>query len=389
MAKARKVSHKKAAKKPAKRPAKEMPKRPAGKPAKKPLRAPKGAKPHKARKAPKPKLKQKLRPKLKTRRAAKQPHVRALKALGRMPKAAHKRALAAPPAAPNVSLSSAGRSPLSVPPIQPIIAEEYNAPKMRAKPGELAPALDLLPEWVDRSHLHDVVQEDGLSFAQPGTGSADYTEAQAMLSKCREADASLPGYFVICAKGGGKLTGAMDACVAGDILVVLRSFAVSDKKRDIHLLMHSCALGVARPAYVACYIERPDFSDAESAGRMLFIGRGLGMSALPFAHQKMLFFLRRMGKEYDPLSSGEELARVAAALKPLCPEMEAAAVEIASKGVVPLVLMPASPDRLERLRELKDAAIMLDLPADKLDAILESLKIEYVLSRIDITPPAI
>ncbi len=370
-----------------------MPKRPAGKPAKKPLRAPKRAKPLKARKAPKPKLKpklkQKLGPKLKTRRAAKQPHVRALKALGRMPKAVHKRHLAAPHAAPPVSIPPAARSPIAVPPIQPIIAEEYNAPKMRAKPGELAPALDLLPEWVDRSHLHDVVQEDGLSFARPGTGSADYTGAQAMLSKCRTVDASLPGYFVICARGGGKLTGAMDACVAGGILVILRSFAVSDKKRDIHLLMHSCALGVVRPAYVACSIERPDFSDAESAGRMLFIGRGLGMAALPFAHQKMLFFLRRMGKEYDPLSSGEELGRIAAALKPLCPEMEAAAAEVASKGVVPLVLMPTSPDRLERLRELKDAAIMLDLPADKLDAILESLKIEYVLSRVDITPPGI
>jgi hypothetical protein len=280
-------------------------------------------------------------------------------------------------------------APLAVPPIQPIVPEEHKIPKVRVPPGALVPAFDLLPEWVDRSHLHGVMQDYGLVFTAPGPGSADYTEAQELLSKCRKSRASMPGYFVVCAKQNDRLIGALDAYPSGDVLVVLRSFAASENKRDVHILMHCCALGMAKPAYVACCIERQDFASAESAGRMILMGRGLGMTALPFTHQKMLFFLRRIGREYDPLSSGPELVKVAAAMKPLCPEVAAAASGLASKGVVPLVLMPTSPDRMERLRELRDAAIMLGLQADKLDLIFETLKQQYVHLRIDITPAAV
>lgn len=358
---------------------------------------PKKAKPRpKARKAPKKTAaKKRIAPK-KTIKAAKKkapPKMKARKAAPKVKKAAMvKKPVSArfAPTAPPMAPPSPKAAPLTLPPIQPVMPEEHEVPKIRAPPGALAPALDMLPEWLDRTHLHGVMEEDGLVFTQPDAGSPDYKEGQRMLSECREANTSLRGYFLICAKDAAKrVVGALDGYVVGDTLVILRSFTSSEKKRDVHVLMHGCALGMAKPTYVTCCIERPGLTDTGSAGKLVFIGRGVGMSAMPFTHQKMLFFIRRIGKEYDPLSSGEELAKVVAAMKPLCPEIAAAASEIASKGVVPLVLMPSSPDRLERLRELRDAAIMLDLPADALDKIFDMLKEQYVQSRIDITPPAI
>jgi hypothetical protein len=295
-----------------------------------------------------------------------------------------KHAQAPPPA------KSPKSAPFALPPIQPIMPQEHEVPKMRVPPGALAPALDLLPEWVDRAHLHGVIEEEGLVFTVPVAQSPDYLEAQRLLSNCRAAKTSLPGYLILCAKDGSRrMVGALDGYAKDGILVILRSFTSSEKKRDVHVLMHSCALGMAKPAYVACCTERPSLADTESAGKLVFIGRGIAMSALPFTHQKLLFFMRRIGKEYDPLSSGTELARVALAMKPLCPEIEAASSAIAAKGVVPLILLPSSPDRFERLRELKDAAIMLGLPAEALDAIFDTLREQYVQSRIDITPAAI
>jgi hypothetical protein len=293
------------------------------------------------------------------------------------------------PAAP-VAATAPKTAPLTLPPIQPVMPQEHEVPKIRAPPGTLAPALELLPEWVDRSHLNGVVEDDGLVFTAPAAGSEDYKEAQRMLSNCRAANASLPGYLLICAKDrSGRISGALDGYVKDGILVILRSFTSSEKRRDMHVLLHSCALGMAKPAYVLCCTERPSFADTESAGKLVFIGRGIAMSALPFTHQTMLFFMRRIGKEYDPLSSGAELAKVALVMKPLCPEIEAAASVMSSKGVVPLILLPSSPDRLERLHELKDAAILLGLPADGLERIFDTLKERYVQSRIDITPAAI
>ncbi len=346
-----------------------------------------------ARKAQKPKIRKKPLLKKKPARKALPKKKPLLKK--KAPKAA--RAPQVPKAAkiafPQIPPPQPKAAPLTLPPIQPVIPEEHAIPplpkSLKAGPGAVLPALDLLPEWVDRSHLHGVLEEGAVSFAIPKPDSLDFREAQRLLSKCREANTALPGYFLICAKQADRVTGAVDGYAMGGILIILRSFTSSDEKRDSHVLLHSCALGLAKPAYVVCCVERPDFTDPESAGKLIFIGRGLGMSAMPFSHARMLFFLRRMGKEYDPLSSGQELAKIAAAMKPLCPEVEAAASEIASKGVVPLVLMPTSPDRMERLRELRDAAIMLDLPAGQLDKIFEMLKLQYVQSRIDITPPAI
>lgn len=340
-------------------------------------------KPAKKKSPPKPKAKKAAKPKMKKKAAPKKMQRKAPPGKARKPAPKKKAAVRAPAPAP---VPQAGPKPLAVPPIQPIVPEEHEVPKVRAGPGEVVPAFDLLPEWVDRSHLHDVMQSEGLAFTSPAAGFADHTEAQRLLASCREANTSLPGYLIICAKEKDKVVGAMDGYVAGDTLVVLRSFSASEKKRDLHVLMYGCALGMAKPSYVALCTERPDFSGVESAGRLILIGRGFGMSALPFAHQRMLFFLRRMGKEYDPLSSGQELARVARAMKPLCAEVESAAEEISGKGVVPLVLMPSSPDRMERLRELRDASIMLDLPAEKLDAIFAELEEQYVRSRMDITP---
>lgn len=359
--------------------------------------APRKAKPGlKARKAPKKPAAKKKAPPKKIMKVAKKkapPKMKARKAAPKMKKkAVVKRPASArfAPTAPPMAPPSPKTAPLTLPPIQPVMPEEHAVPKIRAPPGALAPALDLLPEWVDRTHLHGVMEEDGLVFTAPAAGSPDYAEAQRLLSNCREANTSLPGYLIVCARDSAKrMVGALDGYVKDDILIILRSFTNSEKKRDVHVLMHSCALGMAKPAYVACCTERPDLSDAESAGKLVFIGRGIAMSAMPFTGQKMLFFIRRIGKEYDPISSGEELAKVVGAMKPLCPDIAAAASEIASKGVVPLILMPSSPDRLERLRELKEAAIMLDLPADALDKIFDTLKEQYVQSRIDITPPAI
>lgn len=338
-----------------------------------------------AKKAAKPKMKKKAAPKKMKAAPKKRPALKKTKPAS--PPAVKK--APSPRAAAQASVMPAGPKPLAVPPIQPIVPEEHEVPRVRTGPGEVAPAFDLLPEWVDRSHLHEVMQSGGLAFTSPAAGFADHTEAQRLLSGCRPANTSLPAYFLICAKENGKVVGAMDCYAVGDVLVLLRSFAASEKRRDLHVLMYGCALGVARPAYVAMCIERPDFSGVESAGRLVLIGRGFAMSALPFAHQKMLFFLRRMGREYDPLSSGQELARIARAIKPLCPEAESAAEEISQKGVVPLVLMPSSPDRLERLRELRDASILLDLPAENLDGIFAELEEQYVRSRRDITPDAL
>ncbi|MDD5340136.1 MAG: hypothetical protein PHV13_02705 [Candidatus ainarchaeum sp.] len=343
----------------------------------------------KAKKIPKSRIKKKAPPKVKPAKKAPLRKKPALK------KKAPKKIVKAPSAAKTAfpAAPEPRAAPLTLPPIQPVVPSEHEIPplpkSLGAGPGAVLPALDLLPEWVDRSHLHGVLEEGAVSFAMPKPDSLDFKEGQRLLSKCREANTALPGYFLICAKQADRVAGAIDGYAIGDILIILRSFTSSDEKRDSHMLLHSCALGMAKPSYVACCVERPDFSDAESAGKLIFIGRGLGMSALPFSHPKMLFFMRRVGREYDPLSSGQELAKIAAAMKPLCPEVQAAASEIASKGVVPLVLMPSSPDRMERLRELRDAAIMLDLPAAELDKIFEALKLRYVQSRVDITPPAI
>ncbi len=255
----------------------------------------------------------------------------------------------------------------------------------------LTPALELLPDWEDRLRLRRVIFEDGLQFFMMGKGTSEFEEAYLLLNQTHKlAHADLNDYFLICAKDrSGKVIAALDGhALSDDLLVIGRSFSGPSKKREMHVLLYAAALSGRSPSSVVCYTKLGDFS-ADTAGRLVFFGRGLGMSAIPLKTSHLIF-VRRMRRELNPLSSGAEIAGLLEKLKVFGElELEGHIEEFRQKDAVALVPLPTSPDSREHLHELKDVVNALGLPAGQLDAVMASLRADYVSGRKDITPEAL
>ena len=268
-----------------------------------------------------------------------------------------------------------------------------------AAPVEVAPALEMLPKWEDRRRLDKAIEEGKLAFYIPPRKSAASREAMRLLAEAtgQAADANVPGYSIVCAKGKtGRLVGAADFHImeeGGVKLLIMARSAVSlgTSRRDMHSLLYACALAAAKPTHVVCRTARPDLSRTWDVGRLIFFGRGLGMCAMPLKHPRMLYFIRRIGKEGAQPMSGQRLAMMlgmanAAYKDKLVPEL---AGVLAKGEAVALIMLPASPDYGEHLHELKDAVMALGLPTAKLDASLGKLESRYLRGRADITPASL
>lgn len=292
----------------------------------------------------------------------------------------------APPAPPQISQLPV--APMAPPPRPAPQLQSVNP--LQPAPGQLNPALELLPEWTDRERMRRVMAEETLSFFSIANGAPEYNEALRLLKK--QAKRGSPGYFLVCAKdGSGKVVGALEGHLAesGNMrLLVIEGAAIRhDNAWNLHILMHGAALALNKPTHVLCFTDS-GISDQDSAGKLILLGRGLGMWAVPLA-QPGLFFMRRVGKDYDPMTTGSELVQVFNAAKVCGLNLDKTIAEFSAKGAVALVMLPNSPDRREHLHELKEMVSALGLPADKLDALLEILRERYVLERMDITPAAL
>ncbi len=248
----------------------------------------------------------------------------------------------------------------------------------------------MLPDWEDRLRLRRTIFEDGLEFFEAGKGSAEANEAYIMLNQSHKtAHSDLHDYLLICAKDrSGKIVGAMDGHALGDTLVIGRSFSASTKTRELHILLYAAALAGRNPSFVVTYTKLGDFS-IDTAGRLILFGRGMGMSAIPLKTTHLIF-VRRMRKELDPISSGPEIAAILEKLKIFGElDLDAHIGEFSSKSVVPLIPLPLSPDSREHLHELRDVVNSLGLPAGQLEAVMATLRADYVSGRKDITPQAL
>jgi len=303
-----------------------------------------------------------------------------------------------PPIKPAVAPSSQPISPSLPPPPpqlpqaappEPETAGPVGAPESHTPVpgGVLSPALDLLPMWEDRERLRRFMSEEGLSFSAPEKGSSDFSSASRFLSASgKKADAAQQGYVIIsCADRGGKPVAAMDGYLIGNVLVLMRArVTVQANKRALHILLYAAALARAKPSYVV--LAEPRAFSFEAACRLIFMGRGLGMSAIPLSHKSLLFLIRRVGRESDPIADGKEIAGALKPLVALFSGLETPIGEIERKDMVALVPLPNSPDTREHLHELKDAVLALGLPAESLDKVLQRLAEDYVLDRKDISP---
>jgi hypothetical protein len=252
-------------------------------------------------------------------------------------------------------------------------------------------ALETLPEWEDRGRLKRVIFEDGLAFFALSNVSPEFTEANSLLSQSKHPAIDAPGHFIVCVKDrGGKIVGALDGhLLSENTLWIDRSCVLDDKKRELHILLYCAALSGKSVSFVLCSADKEPPS-VQSAGKFILFGRGFGMSAIPFNHPKSVYFVRRVGKELYPLSTGQEIAKVLGELVRLGDHsLEPVAADFANKESVALVPLPTSPDSREHLHELRDFFVALGLPTGNLQAIMDELRVQYVTGRTDITPQSI
>lgn len=253
----------------------------------------------------------------------------------------------------------------------------------------LAPALDMLPEWEDRLRLKRVLFEDGLTLYSLGRHCPEFVEATSLLASSGKPSAdNVPGYFIVCLKDrAGRMVGAMDGhMLDNNVMTLGRSCAKGEKRRELHILLYSAALSGHQPSYIIFSTKKSDLSE-DSAALMILLGRGFGFSAIPAQLPDALLLIRRVKHELDPISSGQELSGALGAAKPVFGSAFALAVsEMAKRGIMPLVPLPASPDSREHLHELRDVVSMLGIHAGNMEEIIERLRIDYVLGRKDITP---
>ncbi|MFH0737958.1 MAG: hypothetical protein V1827_05040 [Candidatus Micrarchaeota archaeon] len=272
----------------------------------------------------------------------------------------------------------------------PIPQKAPSTPAAAPPVGAFSPDLDTLPGWEGRHRLKRMIFEEGLTFLAVKKGVPESKEASAMLSKCaKEGEEGAPGYFIVCAKDrSGKVIGVLDGNSLDDgVVAISRSCAKDSHTRELHLLLYSAALTGRNASYVMFSTSSPPISQ-EFAGKLILLGRGFGMSAIPVHDPKCLFFLRRMGKELDPLSEGEEISKVLKALSKIEPALAKTASEFSKKGMVALIPLPISPDSREHLHELRDSVSSLGLKGE-LQPVLDSLRNDYLIERKDIAPSAL
>ncbi|MEW6721938.1 MAG: hypothetical protein AB1324_01610 [Candidatus Micrarchaeota archaeon] len=255
---------------------------------------------------------------------------------------------------------------------------------------EINPALEKLPEWEDRGRLRRAVFEGGLKFFSLSRVSSDFPEALSLLSKSRPPATGIRGHFIICARDrSGGMAGAIDGhMLAEDIMYIDRISIRNGRRRELCILLFAAALAIKGAPYVLCTAEAPALTEG-LAGKMILFGRGFGMLAIPSGHATLAVFVRRTGRELDPISSGAELARLLGCLKEFDPSFESIAAGISRKAEIALIPLPTSPDSREHLHELMDAVKMLGLKQEGIGPLIEDLKRRYVLAREDITPDAI
>jgi hypothetical protein len=309
-----------------------------------------------------------------------------------------------PPAPGRELLVPPREKPLALtPPATPLMPVQQKAPEKPAPPphidasrevsGPLAipliPALELLPEWEDRLRLKRAIFEGGLTFFSLGRNCPEYHEASIALSRSGKASRNgVGGYFIVCIKDrAGKMAGAMDGhMLENGLMSISRSFAAGPRRRQMHILLYCAALAGHQPSYILFSMGKAEFS-ADDGARLILLGRGFGFSILPISIPDRVFFIRRVRRELDPISSGQELSQALAPAKPLFDSSFANSLaELAGKGILPLAPLPTSPDSREHLHELRDAVAALGMPAAGLEAVLEKLRVEYVLGRKDLTP---
>lgn len=274
--------------------------------------------------------------------------------------------------------------PLPVAP-EPMTTEPETA---KPPPGRIQPAFEMLPEWEDRERMRRFIREEGLSFFTLSPESPDYRQALAFLPGAKSAK---PGHFIVCMKSAiGGIAGVMHGFTLqeGNVLFISGSKVSGERRAERHVLLCCAALALAKPRYVV-YATAKKALDMELSGKIIFLGRGLGMSAIPSAHPSLIF-IRRPGREYDPVASGDEVAQLLRSLKAVMDgQLDAAVEDFMKKGALSLIPLPTSPDTREHLHELRDAVLALALQAPGLEALLEKLKDEYVLRRNDVTPAAL
>ena len=248
--------------------------------------------------------------------------------------------------------------------------------------SSIQPAFDLLPPWESKSVLNDFYVEEGIAFVK--------SESQSFLAKSgKNPDDSVHGYFLIEAKKGKETVGAIDGFALNEVLVITRSRASGEKKRELHSLLFCAALAFSirnmKPKAVLFSSPRSRFSE-DVAGKLMFLGRSAGMQAL--SNPDMHLFIRRLGKEHDMIADGKELAALLKGASPAF-KFDKMISELEKKGPVPLVPLPISPDTSGRLHELEDSVPALGYETSEMGKIIEKLKEEYVYDRKDITPESL
>lgn len=291
-------------------------------------------------------------------------------------------------------VASPASPPATVPVQPPPRAQPSEPPHLDASRHDsgplaipLTPALELLPDWEDRLRLKRAVFEDGLAFFSLSRGCPEYHEAMIALSKTgKAAHEETTGYFIVCMKDRtGAMVGAMDGHMLGNaVMHVGRSFVRGEKRREMHILLYSAALSGHTPDYILFSCSKPALN-VDLAAKLILLGRGMGFCGIQMNKPGALVFIRRVRRELDPISSGKEIAQALEGADALF-GTEKESAELRGKGVVPLVPLPTSPDSREHLHELRDVVQALELDAPDLDAVLETLRSEYLLQRKDLTP---
>ncbi|VVC04768.1 Uncharacterised protein [Candidatus Bilamarchaeum dharawalense] len=247
---------------------------------------------------------------------------------------------------------------------------------------EFSPDLDKLPAWESRQALKNMIFSKGLKFYCLSRASPDFQKVLDMLGTSPFQDVS--GHFVICMKTNtNNIIGALDGYIVDDVLVLGRSYVITDKRREFQLLLYAAALTKRESKYVICSTKLTKFS-LDFVGMLLLLGRGFGMYAIsPF--NSTLVFVRRIQKE-GPLSTGAEIAHVLRSLRSASgPEVRSAVFDYTQKSLVSLIPLPNSPDRKENLFELREAAPALGFSLESLEKIFELLD-QSDLGYKDLTP---
>jgi hypothetical protein len=247
------------------------------------------------------------------------------------------------------------------------------------------PAFELMPPWQDKSGLSEFVSSQGIAFSLQKPGA----EASEFLAKGRAVDEKLPGYFIIQARKGATLIGAVDGYALQDTLVFMRSRALGAMRPELHSALYCAAMTYARaqaPQPKAAFYVCPKLPLSEDmAGKLLFLGRRAGMQALPTEGSNTLVFIRRIGKEYDFIADAKELAALLRSISAIF-KLDAVISGLEGKGTLMLIPLPMSPDAQDRLHELEDTVRALGIGTANLAAVLEKLRNVCVYERKDVAP---